>query len=124
MGESTIKTKKYRLYLFAVNKDNIELAVHERFHRINKQYILVYTDNLFSHVQKARYHIIDESETGRLSDSERVWLLEANMKIIMEESEKKQDEILKSFAEKIDRLEQELAKEAEKIEKETDGING
>lgn len=123
MDETNAK-KKYSLYLFPVSTENIKMAVEERFHRINKQYILVYTNNLFSHVPKARYHIIDESETGRLSDGERVWLLEANMKIIMEESEKKQDEILKSFEEKLDRLEKELAREEEKIQQGTNDING
>lgn len=124
MDETKTAETKYRLYLFPVSQGNVELAVKERFHRINKQYILVYTDNLFSHVPVERYHIIDESETGRLSDGEKVWLLEANMKIIMEESNKKQDEILKRFGEKLDRLEKELAKEEEKIQQGTSGIDG
>lgn len=108
------KGKRYDLYLFALNDENIKEAVKYRFNRINSKYILIYTDKLQSTLQESRYHIIDESETFRLSDSEKVWLLEANVKIITEESVRNQEEILKRFGERLDLLEKELQKESAK----------
>lgn len=107
--------KKYSLYLFAMNEQNLALAMEYRFMRINRQYILVYTDGLFNALNKSRYHIIDESESERLSDSEKVWLLDANVKIITEESINKQSEIMQNFEERISVLEKELEKESAAI---------
>lgn len=116
-GDRRKQKKKYQLYLMATNEENIDLAKAQRFNRINSRYILVYTDELLCVGQSAHYHIIDEKETAHLSDSEKVWLLEANVQIIAEETEKKQDELLKQLSKRITRLEKELEIEAEKISK-------
>lgn len=110
------RKKKYQLYLMATNEENIELAREQRFNRINGRYILIYTDDLLPTGQSAHYHIIDEKETAHLSDSEKVWLLEANVQIIAEETEKRQDELLKKINKRISTLEKELEKESEKLE--------
>jgi len=111
---------KYQLCLLALNQENIELAVKQRFNRITSKYILIYAENAEDMVQNCRYHIIDENETGHLSDSEKVWLLEANMKIIAEESEKQQAEIIRRFEERISILERELEKEAENLREQSE----
>lgn len=107
--------KKYSLYLLSSSPENIQEAMKYRFNRINQKYVLIYADNLLGMLHESHYHIIDEKETRYLSDSEKVWLLEANVQIIAEESEKKQQEILNSLGERISRLEEELEKESEKI---------
>lgn len=108
--------KKYNLYLFAMNDDNAKEAMKYRFNRINGKYILVYSDAIYSPLKKSRYHIIEGEEAKLLTDSEKVWLLEANVKIITEESMKNQDEIMKSFEERLSILEKELEKESQKAE--------
>lgn len=107
--------KEYKLYLMAMNQENMELAVQHRFNRVNSKYILIYSDELWNMVSKCHYHIIDENEIQHLSDSEKLWLFEANMKIIAEESELKQEEILKRFEERISILEKELEREADNL---------
>ena len=121
--ETKENKKKYQLYLLPLNEENIRLAVGQRFNRMNSRYILVYSENLCDMVENRRYHIINESETGHLSDSEKVWLLEANMKIIAEETERQKEEIIKRFEERLSILEKELDAEAERLkqEKEEDG---
>ena len=116
MADTKEKTK-YRLYLMANNKQNLEIARKERFNRINGKYILVYTNNFLTMLHESNYHILDESETRHLSDSEKVWLLEANVKIIAEEAAKNQDEMIRDFEDRLDRLERELAIESEKLNK-------
>ncbi len=108
-------TKKYQLYLLHNTEENVRLAETFRFYRVNKQYILIYTDTFYLHDDFTRYHIIDKKETDKLSDREKVWLLESNMKIIEEETAKKQDQIVQSFSERLSRLEAELEKESERI---------
>lgn len=108
---------KYNLYLFSGNLDEetIKEVMAYRFNRITKRYVLVYTDELIGTLQECHYHIIDEKEIGYLSDSEKVWLLDANVKIIAEETEKQRDKILKSIDKRISKLEKELKAEAEKL---------
>lgn len=120
-GDRKKRKTRYNLYLLAANKENIEVAREYRFNRINSRYILVYTnellrDELMHMLPSANYHIIDQKETEHLSDAEKVWLLEANVQIIAEETEKNQKEFLKKINERISRLEKELAIESEKLE--------
>lgn len=108
-------TKKYQLYLLHNTAENIRIAEKFRFYRVNAQYILIYTDNFYLHKKFTRYHIIDKEETDKLSDREKVWLLESNMKLIEEETAKRQDEIVQSFSARLSRLEAELEKESERM---------
>lgn len=108
-------SKKYELYAFQYSHEAVDEAVKHRFNRINKQYILVYEEPDNFNTQNFVYHIINENETGYLSDDEKVWILECNIQIITEESLTRQDDILSSFAEKLEKLEQELEKEAQEI---------
>ena len=110
--------KKYSLYLFASKEENVEEAMKYRFNRINKRYILVYTDELLGMLQQCHYHIIAEDEIGHLSDAEKMWLLEANIKIIAEESAKDQERLMLEFGKRIERLEKELESESHKVSNE------
>jgi len=94
----------------------VEEAIKHRFNRINGRYVLIYELSDKLNTDKSLYHIINEDETGYLSNDEQVWILECNIQIITEESLKKQDDILASFSEKLDLLERELEKEAEEIQ--------
>lgn len=118
--------KKYGLYLFSTNigEENLKEAMSYRFNRINQRYVLVYTDELSGMLQECHYHIIDEKETDHLSDSEKVWLLDANIKIIAEETAKRQDELLTRFNERLSQLEEELEKESGKISNGNQDDNG
>lgn len=116
---------KYQLYLFAMNDENVKLASEYRFNRITRKYILVYTDKFINLLQNSRYHSINEKEIGHLSDAEKVWLLEANIKVIAEEATKDQEKMLREFEERIERLERELEVESDKLNREREeSLNG
>lgn len=108
--------KKYKLYAFPYSLETVDKAVKHRFNRINIRYVLIYEEPDKLYTDSSLYHIINEDETGYLSESEKAWLLECNIQIITEESLKKRDDILASFSEKLDLLEQELKKEAEDVQ--------
>lgn len=116
-------SKTYKLYAFPYSHETVEEAIKHRFNRINGRYVLIYEEPDKLYTDDTVYHIINEDETGYLSDDERVWILECNIQIITEESLNNQDTLLASFGEKLDLLEQELKKEAEEIqhEREQDG---
>lgn len=107
--------RKYRLYLLRATVENVRIAQRYRFCMANAEYILIYTDDFIPSNESVQYHIIEEKDLSRLSTKERVWLLESNMAIISEESEKKQDEIMQSFGERLSRLEQELEIESQRM---------
>lgn len=108
--------KEYKLYAFPYSLEAVDEAVKHRFNRINIRYVLIYEEPDKLYTVSSLYHIINEDETGYLSESEKAWLLECNIQIITEESLKKRDDILASFSEKLDLLEQELKKEAEDVQ--------
>lgn len=108
--------KEYKLYAFPYSLESVDEAVKHRFNRINIRYVLIYEEPDKLYTDSSLYHIINEDETGYLSESEKAWLLECNIQIITEESLKKRDDILASFSEKLDLLEQELKKEAEDVQ--------
>lgn len=106
---------KYQLYAFPYDTEIEEWARRQTYHRINPRYILVYTQENKVLRQNSRYHIINEKETDVLTDSEKAWLLDCNIDIIAEESLKQQDDIIKNYSLKLERLEAELEKEAKRI---------
>ena len=112
--------KIYQLYAMHYSDEAAKEAIKHRFNRINGRYILIYECENTLNTPVSAYHIIDENEIGYLSESEKIWLLQCNVQIITEESLAKQDDILRSFSEKLNQLEQELAKEEEGIENGTD----
>lgn len=111
--------KRYNLYLLHNTIEAVKLAEKHRFYLVNKHYVLIYTDVLHNDNITLHYHIIDQNEASRLSDKEKVWLLEANTELILEESAKKQDEILQSFGERLDRFERELEKASQEMVKQS-----
>ena len=108
--------KKYQLYAIPYSKRAVEYAINHRFNRINGKYILVYESNESVYVPTTGYHIIEQNEVDYLSEAEKLWLIECNTILIAEETQKNADQILQSFGEKLQRLEEELKKEAEGLE--------
>lgn len=104
---------KYQLYAMPYSPEAVSDAVNHRFNRINGKYILIYECNKSVYVPTTGYHIIEQNEVDCLSEAEKLWLIECNTILIAEESEKNADQILQSFAEKLQRLEEELKKESE-----------
>lgn len=111
-----MESKKYELFAMPYSHEAVEEAIKHRFNRINGRYVLIYEEPDKLYTDSSLYHIIHEDETGYLSNDEKVWILECNIQIITEESLRNQDDILASFGEKLDLLEQELEKEAEEIQ--------
>ena len=91
---------KYRLYVLP--PDKMDEAEKERFTRATGLYILVYTD------KEMEYPEITEEELWRLSENETTWLVQCNVKIMLDEAKKHEAEITASMNEKLDRLEKEL----------------
>ena len=85
-------SKSYKLYAFPYSLEAVDEAVKHRFNRINIRYVLVYEEPDKLITDTSLYHIINEDETGYLSDSEKAWLLECNIQIITDESLKKEIE--------------------------------
>lgn len=110
-----MENKAYKLCASLYSHEAVDEAVKHRFNRINGRYVLIYEEADKLNTDNIVYHIISEDETGYLSGDEKAWLLECNIKIITEESLLNQDDILTSFGEKINLLEQELEKEAEEV---------
>lgn len=114
------KKKKYQLFAFPLKQETIEEATKHRFNRINNKYVLVYEVHDKVYAKNNAYHIISEKEIGCLTEAEKLWLIECNTILIAEESNRKSDDIMKSFGEKLNRLEEELKREAESLENGTD----
>ena len=110
-----MKNKAYKLFACPYSHEAVDEAAKHRFNRINGRYVLVYEESDKLNTDNIVYHIINEDETGYLSNDEKVWLLGCNIQIITEESLENGDAILASFGEKLDLLERKLEKEAEEI---------
>ena len=112
--------KRYRLYAMPYNEEAVQEATKHRFNRINRKYILIYECDELVYVSNVTYHIIEQNEMDYLSEAEQLWLIECNTILIAEESEKNSEQIMKSFSEKLLRLEEELKREAEGLKNGTD----
>ena len=109
----------YHLYALEPTEENIN-AVHERrFYRITPKYILLYERGQ----RFTNYNEIGESELTYLSFADKRWLLDCNMVIIAEETEKHKDEIASSMGLMIERLAQALQEERAKESSENVGNN-
>jgi len=99
--------KKYSLYAFELNDENIALVSACRFYRITADYILLYECNQ----RFTNYNAIGNSELSYLTYADKRWLLDCNMAIIAEETERQKDKIANSMGLMIDKLEQALREE-------------
>lgn len=107
----------YKLYALELNKDGIAEASQARFCRITPFYILVYLcgDAPANGIE------ITETETHRLTAADEQWLLDCNMAILAEEAKRHEKEIAEDMMKRIERLEQALQQEQEKLEDGGDG---
>ena len=107
-GEKT----SYRLYALSLNRKNMELAASERFSRVTPYYILVYTT---AEKPTGAIEIIGE-ELERLSAEDSRWIFDCNIAILAEEAELRKPEVMRSLSERVERLEEELAKKRQELE--------
>lgn len=103
----------YKLYAMELNEDNMKTATKWRFSRGTiapfPGYILIYTD------KEAPNGAIEitEATANRLSEEDESWLLDCNMLILAEETEKRKPEILKELNERVEMLESVLKEKTE-----------
>lgn len=91
----------YKLYALDVNRDNIELASKERFSRVTPFYVLIYTDG-----EPPKNSVeLAGTETKRMSDEDEKWLMDSNIVILAEETERRKPEIIKNLSDQIEALE-------------------
>jgi hypothetical protein len=92
---------------------NVKVAQKERFSRICSKYVLIYTAK--RDLQDAiGYNEIRESELKYLSHNDTVWLLDCNLAIIAEETEKHKSDVISQMGLMVDRLERALKEEKDK----------
>lgn len=109
---------RYTLRAMKCTEENMKAVQNERFYRVTPTYILLYECNQ----RFTKYNRIGEGELKYLNYADKRWLLDCNMAIIAEETEKHKDEVAASMNGMIDRLE--AALEAERIkESESDARN-
>ena len=103
-------TKKvtYHLYVLKTDKDGLAEAAKSRFSRICDKYVLVYTDKTLKAGE------ITEKDVWRLNRTETEWLAQCNVQLLMEDAQRRKDEIQKEMSEKIQKLEKELEKQAKR----------
>ena len=104
----------YKLYAFRLTDENLAMVQNERFYRITSKYILLYDCNQ----RTTNYNEIGVNELRYLSVQDKQWLLDCNMAIIAEETEKHKDKIAMSMGLMLDNLESALQAEKAKGTKE------
>lgn len=100
--------KKYKLYVFPLTEQTITFAEGQRFSRITKDYILVYSEGNFGDGKE-----VTENDLHRLSRADADWLRDCNFALIFEETKKKESELVQVLGEQIEQLEQALKEEGE-----------
>lgn len=109
--EDSEKTK-YRLYALSVGRKSVERAAGERFARVTPYYVLIYTTD---EPPKGAIEL-SVDDIDRLSSDDNRWLFDCNIAILAEMSEKRRPEVMQSLSERIERLEQELARKKQELE--------
>lgn len=109
--------KKYRLFANKVTEETNNIAYKERFSRITKNYILIYKVGN----KPSGWMEITEENSKSLSASDKQWLRDANIVIINEEMQTREQQALENLQNKLNVLETEL--EAE-LAKEVSDRNG
>lgn len=107
------KKVEYHLYAMETTEENLNAVRDKRFYRIAPSYILLYERGQ----RTSNYNEIGESELRYLSYADKRWLLDCNMAIIAEETEKHKDEIASRMGLMVERLE--AALQAEKAKEDT-----
>ena len=108
MSETPKKT--YRLYALPLTQENVERAYGERFSRITRGYVLLYTQ---SEAPEDAVEIGIE-EVNRLTSADYAWLSDCNFLIVADAAKEKEDQIAGDLKKKLEVLETALKAEKEK----------
>lgn len=93
----------WRLYVLKLDKNGLKAAAEARFSRVSERCVLIYSDKLMSGEKEVR-----EEDAWRFKPEEAEWLAGCNMQLLLEDAQRRQDEIRKTLNEKIAILEKEL----------------
>lgn len=104
------KIFKYRLFVAPVTPYNIERASRTRFHRVTPEYILTYRRGKSA----AGELEISGTDLERLSKRDSAWLMDCNLALLAEESERTAPQARERMRTMIDELEAALKQEREK----------
>lgn len=109
--------KKYRLFALPLTNQNITLAADERFSRATPNpepgYVLIYTDGKAPDNAEE----ITQERVKLLSQADERWLIDVNAALIAERIAENEPEIVRGLSESIERLEAELKRRKEEIER-------
>lgn len=110
-----VRKNTYRLYAMVWSREAEELAYQHRFHRIGGGYILLY----LSGRKKPEGAVeVAGADLDRLTDGDRQWLAECGMELLAEAAVREgvtSREMEKRWKSTLDRLEQELQAERERM---------
>ena len=92
----------YKLYALEATYDNVLLAMTEKYYRITAEYILIYTsgDAPPNSVE------LQESDAGRLNDSEKQWIFGINVKLLQEKISQETPAIVQRLNELLKAIEE------------------
>ena len=108
------KIKKYRLFFLKYSVENVDFASEHRFNRVTPDYILIYTQRARLRPPCGKCIELKGGDLSSLTDMDREWILDCGRSVFSDILAKQSKESAGKLAEMVDRLEQELAKEAEK----------
>lgn len=117
------KKSKWHLLAMANSERNIELVSTEKYARVTKDYILVYTISTAKFDKKTQDMVLTYKELSAdnlryLSDSDIVWLLECATDIIRNITDDEEADMLANMSKSLERLEKNLAELSESIQQE------
>lgn len=101
----------WRLYVIKLDKNGLKAAAEARFSRVSEKCVLIYSDKPMNEKE------VREENAWRFKPEEAEWLAGCNMQLLLEDAQRRQDEIRKTLAERIGVLEEELKKQLKKQEK-------
>lgn len=97
----------YKLYALEATYDNVLLAMKEKYYRITAEYILIYTsgDAPPNSVE------LQESDAGRLNDSEKQWIFGINVKLLQDKISQETPAIVQRLNELLKAIEERVVVE-------------
>lgn len=102
--------KPYRLYAMPLTQENMEIAYGERFSRITRGYVLIYTrENAPENCVE-----IGIEEINRLTSEDYAWLSDCNCLIVADAAKANEAQIASDLKKRMEVLEMALKAEKEK----------
>ena len=108
------KIRKYRLFFLKYSVENVDFASEHRFTRVTPDYILIYTQRARLRPPCGKAIELKGSDLSSLTDLDREWILDCGRSVFSDILAKQNRESTERLVEMVDRLERELALEAEK----------